>query len=146
VADVLVFVLEQHREEIQVLAHLLTATRHTSAYVSIRQHTSAYVSILQHKSAYVGIRQHTSAYVSIRQHTSTYVSIRQHKSAHVSIPALHRPLASSSLAAYPVLHLVESALQVTEAHDAAGDLRAPPRSAYVSIRQHTSAYVCVDCR
>ncbi len=39
----------------QVLAHLVTLRKHTSApaYVSIRQHTSAYVSIRQHTSAYV---------------------------------------------------------------------------------------------
>jgi hypothetical protein len=36
------------------------------AYLSIPQHTSAYLSIRQHTPAYISIPQHTSAYLSIR--------------------------------------------------------------------------------
>jgi hypothetical protein len=57
-----------------------SASRHTSAYVSIRQHTSAYVSI----------RQHTSAYVSIRQHTSTYVRQGSGSASRHQQPALRQ--------------------------------------------------------
>ena len=45
-------------------------TKHTSAYVSIRQHTSVLMLQYMCPSCCDCIRQHTSAYVSIRQHTS----------------------------------------------------------------------------
>jgi hypothetical protein len=129
---------------------------HTSAYVSIRQHTSAYVSIRQHKSAYVsflpgrcrrvcrahapraraGTRpMHTSACVSIRQHTSAYVSIRQHT------PRAQEPVRALVVQylSLVVKYLSQPSSRISEEY--AAHTPCAHTSAYVSIRQHTSAYV-----
>jgi hypothetical protein len=123
---------------------------HTSAYVSIQP---AYVSICQHTACirqqgcinlvrpqasfgawtYVPqprreqllstcIRQHTSAYAT------TYVSIRQHTACirqHTSADTCRSRCCRSSTTYRSVL----------------GTRARPSRSAYISIRQHTSAYV-----
>jgi hypothetical protein len=47
--------------------------------------------------------RHTSAYVSIRQHTSAYVSIRQHTSAYVFLESFQLLLAGTQLLAFLVL-------------------------------------------
>ncbi len=109
--------------------------------VSIRPHTSAYVRIRQHTFAYVSIRQHTSerdleeeAYITILiVNASEYVSIRQRTSAYVSICQRERDLEEEAY----ITILIENALKVE-------GLRHPLHqplhtSAYVSIRQHTSA-------
>jgi hypothetical protein len=123
---------------------------HSPAYVSIRQHTSAYVSIRQHTSAYVSEKGHYCL-CHTRLHISAYVSIRQHPSASVSIRQCKRP-------PLPLSHSpgnTESSLPTHRANAASsGQFRPPPprgdtpnppphlhTSAYVSIRQHTSAYV-----
>ena len=111
----------------------------TSQPVSIRplrQHTSAYVSIRQHTPAYVCIRLHrcmpaTSQPVSIRQHTSAYVSTRQHMSA--CVHACYFP-ADGARAGMPA--------DITQERHVAY-LHARCLHLYVSIRQHTSAYVSV---
>ena len=79
---------------------------------------SEYVSIRQH--AYVSIRQHTSAYASIR--TSAYV--RQH--TYVSI-LQHTSWPPSPAGRRGGQHRVSIRIRVS--------------AAYVSIRQHASAYV-----
>jgi hypothetical protein len=106
-------------------------SRVVTSFACIRQHTSAYVSIRQHTSAYVSIRQHTSAYVSIRQHTSAYVSrgaIRQHTFS------LEEALKCSS-----TCHCV---LRSASAPESCVGICL---HTYVSIRQHTSAYVSILC-
>jgi hypothetical protein len=84
--------------------------------------------------AYVSIRQHTSAYVSIRQHTSSQVLLR----LLVYAPLRLRVGGGKKLAA-------TASLRETSACVSCG-------LTYVSIRQHTSAYVsirqrraCVSC-
>jgi hypothetical protein len=111
--------------------------QHTSAYVSIHQHTSAYVSIRQHTSAYVSIRQHTSAHVSIRQHTSAYVSIRQHTYAYLAFEAVHAVHSDSLVVATREIHRrwLKTLVRQQRRHHL-------HTSAYVSIRQYTSACVC----
>ena len=101
----------------------------------IRQHH------LEHTSAYVSIREHTSgvpgwdgaAYVSItssiRQHTSAYVSIRQDYLDGMELEEFEVHLLSTR-----ILFAEEAKARV------AGRPAAPHTSAYVSIRQHTSAY------
>ncbi len=89
------------------------------------------------------IRQHTSAYVSIRQHTSAYVSIRQHtyrvvdgceEEEEMDLIQQTESLSRSVTSAY-------ISIQHTSAsrHRACLVLLRQHTSAYVSIRQHTSA-------
>ena len=100
-------------------------------------------------SAYVCIRQHTSAYVSIRQHTSSYVSLLQ-RAALICI-FLSRCLRRESVdagfwlvGAFGSIRLPLAALFVRSGA-LQGDLAKAfmqhtlHLSAYVSIRQHTSA-------
>jgi hypothetical protein len=135
--------------------------QHTSVYVSMRQHTSAYVSICQHASTCVSMRQHTSAYGIIRTHTLAYVSMRQHASAYVIIRThtyayvsirQHTSAASAShsISRPPLLllHVLFQNRTVSERPRGwrgrkrrAERLRVCGAGAYVSIRQHTSAYV-----
>ncbi len=114
--------------------------QHTSAYASIRQHTSAYVSIPDEyetapPTAYVSIRQHTSAYVSIRQHTSAYLmSTKQ-------APPLFDPLISCPVYIMCVYNVcVYTYIEKHKTHHPFASDPEPHTSAYVSIRQHTSAY------
>ena len=88
------------------------------------------------------IRQHTSAY---SQHTSAY---SQHTSAYVSIP---RQLRASRLALWSADWLAHTCARQDERvrsdeitllhHFSRAPYRSLSTSAYVSIRQHTSAYV-----
>jgi hypothetical protein len=103
----------------------------TPPYV-MSQHTSAYVGIRRHTSAYVGVRQHMSAYVSIRQHTFVSGSTRVPSRAAAATPPPH-PAPSS-----PPLTLPSSSFE----HRRPMRRRDVHTSAYVSIRQHTSAYLC----
>jgi hypothetical protein len=81
---------------------------------------------------------HTLAYVSIRQHTSAYVNIRQHTSDHTPQPGKQR------LRCHDLCSCTSKASKLS-------GKRSPPRpsaspsevTAYVGIRQHTSAYVSV---
>jgi hypothetical protein len=132
--------------------------QHTSAYVSIRQHTSAYVSIRQHPSvtsAYVSAyllgranRQHAQAGMRIRQHpsaTSASVSIREHPSAtsaYVSAYLLGR--ANCNVHEILCAELVHNwyAVDLGKRLQVLRRIHNLHTSAYVSIRQHTSAYVC----
>jgi hypothetical protein len=100
----------------------------TSAYVSIRQH-----GFVAHR---VDERQHMSAYDSIRQHTSAYDSIPGEDAVDVGFVAHrvdereheNRPIHCGKRAQVrSERQMVRFACQQT--------------SAYVSIRQHTSAYV-----
>jgi hypothetical protein len=114
---------------------------HMSAYISIRQHTSAYVSIRQH--ANVSIRQHTSAYIfpsflcrtkarNSPANTSAYVSIRQQYVTHTSARRQHTHMSAHSYAA-----------RKRGTHHRACPQASAPCHPYVSIRQHTSAYVSI---
>ena len=106
------------------LSYKHESTPHTSAYVSIRQHTSAYVSIRQHTLAR---RMHMSAYV--RRPTESYeYECTPHASAYVSIRQLARCIRQHTPAG-------QKCRMSMNAHC--------PQAAYVSIRQHSSAYVCV---
>jgi hypothetical protein len=140
--------------------------QHASACVSIRQHTSAYVSMRQHTSAYVSIRQHTSAYVlwrtyaralearlvgieererwqesyrvaalamllpQVRLHTSAYVSRRQRMGLR------HSPFCCLKYACIRQHTSADVSVWGCGTRHAA----ASSTSAYVSIRQQTSAY------
>jgi len=117
-----------------------------ATYVSIRQHPSAYVCI----RLLVSIRQHASAYVSIRQHA--YVRIREHTSelrdaspasacmsaASVSIRPAHVSMHTSAYARGDGRLACERRRRSAQRAPAC----KPHTSASVSIRQHTSAYVC----
>ena len=123
-------------------------------------------------TAFVGIRQHTSAYVSIRQHTSwnalspaptscarSVGSIRQHTSAYVSIRKRMR-LPARGARRKDGRHCVR--MPPPRLHTHRRSLRRPlplhtrflhhcfccslPSVVYVSIRQHTSAYVSIRQR
>jgi len=137
---------------------------------SIRVHTSAYVSIRQRRhlceqrgaaatSAYVSIRQHTPAEAPVRAarsgrfryHTSAYGSIRQHTPAYASggtcASSAERPLPlapsrrTRAGAVMSTLPAIESTSSSTSR--SCPPLSATTPSAYVSIRQHTSAYVSI---
>jgi hypothetical protein len=117
----------------------------------IRQHTSAYVSRRPHTSAYVSKRQHTcfegQERIDLGAHTSAYVSIRQH----TCFEGQERvELSAQRLAQQLQLHIYctyISCIQLYTLHPAREVLKAivltlnQHASAYVSIRQHTSAYV-----
>ncbi len=91
----------------------------------VRQHTSAYVSIRQHTSAYVSTRQHTSAYVSIQRLIRTLcVIIDEHR--HNDGASMFQEVAPHSHGPVPHRQLLARK-------------EAEYTSAYVSIRQHTSA-------
>jgi hypothetical protein len=83
------------------------------------------------------IRQHTSAYVSMRQHASAYVSIRQYARLRACARRQHASVVSQ--------YIVDGCVYVRSNYenDSARHLHT---SAYVSIRQHTSAYGCVYVR
>ena len=117
----LFFLLREHYELTFSVRHPSVIpdheSRHTSAYVRIRQHTSTHVStrnIRQRTSSYVNIRQCTS-YVSTRQDTSVHVNTRQH-TQHTS--------------SYVIIS------QHTTVYAGVRQLT----STYIGIRQHTSAY------
>jgi hypothetical protein len=131
--------------------HPQAARGASAAYVSIRQHTSAYVSIRQRitcarsQAERVSIRQHTSAYVSIRQHTSAYVSVcgylREEPGGEMGVSVCGGGCLLLVLilitAASAVLPRGTPAFYTTAS---AAACRQWCTSAYVSIRQHTSAY------
>ena len=112
--------------------------------MSIRQQTSAYVSIRQQHEV-VGrgssstegtwssseLRRRERAYVSMRQHASAYVSICQHTSAYVS----RDTWSSSELGSVLTFPGVPSFLSL-----ATPNTTCISRS-YVSIREHTSAFL-----
>jgi predicted metal-dependent hydrolase len=125
---------DPHVERLALVANL------SRAYVSIRQHTSAYVAGDPHVERLALVANLSAAYVSIRQHTSAYVSIRQHTSAYVSITAveLYENVANHARREYAAAHDVVPLLRPLLPNSV-------HTSAYVSIRQHTSAYVRV-CR
>jgi hypothetical protein len=105
------------------------------AYESIRQHTSAYVSIRQHAVPDEDEEAYMSAHVSIRQHTSAYVSIRQH-----AVPDEDEELTLLR----GDIELLQQRAPHSSRHRHFHIHRQPQRlllhtSAYVSIRQHTSA-------
>jgi hypothetical protein len=140
---------------------------HTSAYVRCWLCESVYIHIRQrmHTSAYVSIRQYTSAYVSIRHvgrasvYTCVNVCIRQHTSE----PWLHalraRLYTHTSMYAYVSIRSKASITASSKARSWCTCRMLPQRrcsvwmkgmacgfvcahtTAYVSIRQHTSAYV-----
>ena len=127
----------------------MLAQKHPSASVSIRQHTSANSRQgwhLARTKAYVSIRQHTSASVSIRPTrvaSCSHKSIRKNTSAYVSIRQGATLLAQNSQVSEPAVQ----ARSIAQQHAVV----TPPRlrlcihqhpSAYVSIRQHTSAACC----
>jgi hypothetical protein len=145
--------------------------QHTSACVSIRQHLreppSVSIGIRQHTSACVSIRQHT-ARASVRPRpdapgcrpapSTAYVSIRQHTPAYVSI--CEPPSVTSACARLPsyIKNVHTSRIRQHTAHTSRirqhFDARLPSymrnviprhtsriRHAYVSMRQHASAYV-----
>jgi hypothetical protein len=106
----------------------------------------------------INLRQHTPAYVSIRQHTSAYVSIRQHASAYVS---MHLPAQMAMVQTPPscpvstFLHTSVSrstpppSTTIILCHTRMLASNEPEKtrirqhtSAYVSMRQHASAYLC----
>ena len=114
------------------------------------------------------MRQHTSAYVSIRrQHTPAYVSIRQHTSPNRGAGSTLRPRLASACRVIAVdcsvcacggrrnsapamcVNIAASARDSrayvlrSRAQSRASKSPALHASAYVSIRQHTSAYVSV---
>ena len=74
------------------------------------------------------LRQHTSAFVSIRQHTSAYVSIR------MSTADIQCPHTGTYVSAY---------CYVCVLYTSPATHLAPSYWCYVSIRQHTSAYVSI---
>jgi hypothetical protein len=107
------------------------ASRHTSAYVSIRQHTSAYsgpAAAAERPPA----SQHTSAYVSIRQHTSASSG---------PAAAAECPQARKKDCEEQRRHSRQRISEGKRIQDERYGLRHT--SAYVSIRQHTSAYVSI---
>jgi hypothetical protein len=86
-------------------------------------------------------QQASAAYVSIRQHTSAYCSIRQHTVAHVSRRVAYAHCIQTYIHTYIYIYIhVQIAAQCTHL------LLSPPpsTSAYVSIRQHTSAYLRIE--
>jgi hypothetical protein len=92
---------------------------------ALSQHTSAYV---QHTSAYVSIRQHTSAYVSIPKEELTVLCSARVISRTTVVPG--GPHSSSFAEATEVPTALPSTV-----------LSMSPSCTYVSIRQHTVAYV-----
>jgi hypothetical protein len=107
-----------------------------SSYVSIRQHTPAYASIRQHTQA--GGR-YTPAYVSIRQHTSAYLA------SNVLQKAWGRLRPNAGLAG--VAGVAGGAVRRQRTPPAVALCARPPRApAYVSMRQHMSAYVSAHTR
>ena len=80
-----------------------------------------------------------AAAVSIRQHTSAYVSIRQHTSRRGYIP-LQRLRCQ-----YLYCCTSKAVNRVPACYRVAADTRKQ-RPAYVSVRQHTSAYVSIRDR
>jgi hypothetical protein len=127
------------------------------AYVSIRQHTSAYVSIRQTLAGVYSIRQHTSAYVSIRQTLAGVYSIAvcRHQYSSMRTHIYQYDDACSSMRTHVAVcehtyrlrheHFILLPRHFKFAfHSAESLLRACEGvSAYVSIRQHTSAYVSI---
>ena len=126
----------------------------TSAYVHIRQHTSAYVSrpaqAASWELAYLGAAQSRgcagqlpAAPSHARLHTSVYVSIRQHQYTSAYVARLRRSTASCAFSRAPVLFLLRQYLYFCTSTASTLSTRSVPEltSAYVSIRQHTSAYV-----
>jgi hypothetical protein len=138
--------------------------QHTPAYASIRQHASGIRAQLMDRA--VSTRQHTSAHVSMRrayvvvylladdgsgdglrvsirdQHTSAYASIRQHTSASVSMRQYTCSQFMALIRQHPSAYLLAvdgsgSGLRVGIGDE--GHLRFD--HLYVSMRQHTSAYV-----
>jgi hypothetical protein len=91
--------------------------------------------------------QHTSAYFSIRQHTSAYVSICN-TSAYVCnlISKLQRNATDSVLSlltrATQLTRFTGTKIPILKRMDSKHQRNAP-HSAYVSICQHTSAYVSI---
>jgi hypothetical protein len=69
------------------------------------------------------------AYVSIRQHTSAYVSMRQHASAYANAQRSASPEGGDCQ---------HTSAYVSQHTSACVSIRSVMRSAYVSIRQHTS--------
>ena len=115
-----------------------------------RPNASAYVSIRQHPSAYVSIRQHTPASVSIRQHTPEALpgGDRQAPTLHFlarrkySRQLLYFCTSKASKLSTSFLVLITSSSSATEMAERSA--AAVGVTAYVSIRQHTSA--CVSMR
>ena len=92
--------------------------------------------ICNHLSAYVSIRQHSSAFVSVHLHTSAYVSVHLHTSAYVSSSWNALEFCVEILPRHICKHL-----NVVQREDRRRvKSRAPVLPAYVSIRQHTSAF------
>jgi hypothetical protein len=130
------------------------------SYVSIREHTWAYVSIREHTWAYdlrrrascwnacrsyVSIREHTWAYVSIREHTWAY-DLRRRAScwnacrscstlASICLRCCCPDRAFSRYSSPSIVSWLSFALAPVSIR------QRKHMAAYVSIRQHTSAYV-----
>ena len=116
-------------------------------YVSIREHTSAYVRIRQRIHTCATGSMLTEAATSLRQHTSAYVSV------YTPDRSRHKPSSRTcALAhAFAILAACNAIRQHTSAYVSVYPMRLSPcvryarrlqryTSAYVSIRQHTSAY------
>ena len=94
----------------------------------------------------------SKAYVSIRQHTSAYVSIRQHTSANAPRHRRQESFERREQAALVFAILYQQLRQYlyfcTEGRTASREesLSSTTSIAYVSIRQHTSAYVSTEGR
>jgi hypothetical protein len=158
--------IRQHASAVEDVAIYRDVTQqgsqHTSAYVNIRQHKSAYVSIRQHTSAYRGVTQQNGSREArrstcIRQHTSASTCIRQHTSAYVKHTSAYRGVTEQDGS----LEARRSTNQATkrtlpraavEAQTISLRYQSQHASAYVSIRQHTSACAdifgarCVPCQ
>ncbi len=83
---------------------------------------------------HVSIRQHASAYVSIRQHTSAYVSRRMQKVLSLRL---------DNVTWFCSVQLSYLSLPLGMMHCSSRSAKTPVNSSYVSIRQHTSAYVSI---
>jgi hypothetical protein len=148
-------------------SHSATSTDTQSSVPRAPSASPAYVSMRQHTSAYVSIRLHTSAYVRIRQHTSAYVSIRAQTPGHPPPRARppHRLPAGGSIRIFVLAKQVNQQVKylagcddpIPPKHSIYTKLWSSPSispiylklwegfcrlpsPAYVSIRQHTSAY------
>jgi hypothetical protein len=94
---------------------------------------------LKFSGYYISIRQHTSAYISLRQHTSAYISIRQHTTEIFGL----LPNKANPIIVATKEHSIWSSTAPHELLSTYRKLIITP--AYVSIRQHTSAYVSIHC-